>query len=345
VHPDGLNLSASQEIAAPGITTQVFDAQRPVLLQVTAAERIDAPAWMRENAAWVEQELPRRGALLFRGFSVDSTVKLGEFAAALSNDFPHFAEESSPRRRLDAMVFTSTDYPHRFPIQMHNEHSYASVWPMKLFFGCIQPALRAGGTPVASSRAVLARLRPSTREAFRKRGVLYVRNYRRGLGVTWQDAFGTDNRALVDKYCADAGIRAEWLAGDGLRTEQRGTAILRHPRTGEEVWFNHGFFFNVLSVEPRELREALLEQDERELATQTYFGTGDRIPADVVEEVREAYALERVCFAWERGDVLLIDNMLTAHGREPFEGARQIAVVMAERCRRADLPGTTSESR
>jgi hypothetical protein len=30
------------------------------------------------------------------------------------------------------------------------------------------------------------------------------------------------------------------------------------------------------------------------------------------------------------GDILMVDNMLVAHGREPFSGPRKILVAMAE---------------
>jgi alpha-ketoglutarate-dependent taurine dioxygenase len=319
------------------ISVSLVDPERPVVLQVTSESPADIGAWVSTNATWIEQQLCQHGAVLFRGFGVSTPERLERFAAALSNDFPTFAEESSPRHRIHGAVFSSTDYPERYPIQMHNEYSYANEWPMKLLFSCIQPAAKRGGTPVASTRAILRRMRPSTCAAFRERGVMYVRNYRRGVGVSWQKAFGTDNRMEVEQYCARAGLRAEWLGEDSLRTRQIGAAIVRHPRTREEVWFNHGFFFNVHSLEPLELREALLEEGEESLSTQTYFGTGETIPTDIIDELREAYAREKVCFAWQRGDVMIIDNMLTSHGREPYQGPRRIAVAMTERFLRSAL--------
>jgi len=325
------------------ILSSLLDPQRPVLLQVTSTDLVDATAWVTANTEWIEQRLCRHGAVLFRGFDVATAEKLEQFATALSSDLPGFAEESSPRHRIQGAVFSSTDHPERYPIQMHNEYSYAAEWPMKLLFSCIQPALKRGATPVASTRAILRRLRPSTRAAFHERGIMYVRNYRHGVGVGWRKAFGTDSRAEVEQYCARAGVQTEWLAEDGLRTRQTGAAIVRHPRTGEEVWFNHGFFFNVHSLEPVELREALLEEGEDSLSTQTYYGTGEAIPVDVIDELREAYVHEKVSFTWQRGDVLVIDNMLTSHGREPYHGPRKIAVVMSDRFRRCDLQNNLAD--
>ena len=44
----------------------------------------------------------------------------------------------------------------------------------------------------------------------------------------------------------------------------------------------------------------------------------------------DAYAQVTGRFAWEQGDVLLLDNMLTAHGRRPYSGARQVVVAMSD---------------
>lgn len=316
---------------------RLLDVHRPVVLEVVGSGDIALPAWILTRRDWIEQRLHETGALLFRSFQIHTPKQLHEVAESLSGDFPSFAEESSPRHQIEGHVFSSTDYPNEYPIQMHSEYSYAAEWPMKLIFGCLQPAVAGGATPVASTHAVLRRLSASTRAAFGEHGVMYVRHYLPGLGVSWEEAFQSDHRSEVERRCASAGIHTEWLPGNGLRTRQVGSAIVRHPVTSQELWFNHAFFFNVHSLEPLELRELFLAEDEGELPTQTYFGNGRRIPEAMISELRAAYAAETVRFAWQRGDVLVIDNMLMAHGREPFEGPRNIAVVMTDRFRRADL--------
>ena len=317
--------------------TSVIGLETQRILVIEPTDSLDLEIWALQNRKLVEQRLAQYGAVLFRGWGIDSAELLWKVSSALAVDLPAFSEESSPRHRLTENVFTSTDYRAEYPIQLHSEYSYAGEWPMKLIFGCLQPADRGGETPIASTTAILARLSSATRALFRERNIMYVRTYRTGVGVGWQDTFATNDRAVVETRCHERGIRLEWLADGALRTRQVGAAIVHHPSTGVEVWFNHAFFFNVAAIEPLEMRQFFLEEGEDTWSTQTYFGDGTRIPDDVLEELREAYKSEKVACPWQRGDVFLLDNMLTAHGREPFEGSRRIAVVMADKMRRADL--------
>ncbi|MFT3774594.1 MAG: TauD/TfdA family dioxygenase [Minicystis sp.] len=267
------------------VTALPLPGARDALLLVRPARPdLDAHAWATQNRRAIERALLLHGALLFRGFRLETADQIGSFAAATSDDFSPFVEESSPRSKVAGVVYTSTDYPAGYPIQLHNEYSYASEWPMRLYFGCLVPPASGGETPIASTRAILRRLRPATREAFQERGVMYVRNFRPKIGVSWQTAFQTKDKAVVEAYCRGAGIAFEWLPRDGLRTRQVGDAIVKHPVTGEDVWFNHGFFFNIEALEPPEVREFFRAEGEDALSTNTYFGDGSAIPTAMLEE-------------------------------------------------------------
>jgi alpha-ketoglutarate-dependent taurine dioxygenase len=296
--------------------------------------RGDLRAFVEEESVFIKDQLCEHGALLFRDSGVDSVKEFQNVACAISSDIPDFAEESSPRSVVDGKVMTSTNYPADYPIQFHNEYSYAHSWPMRLYFYCLQPAAQGGETPIADSRRVLSRLSPGTRERFLRLGVLYKRNYTNGIGVPWTTAFRTTDQAVVEETCRARGIQWKWRDDSWLETTQFAPAIIRHPITSEDTWFNHAFFFNVLALEPVELREYMLEEPEGDLSSNTYFGDGSRIPVETIEEIRAAYAAESVVFSWRRGDILLIDNMLVAHSRRPYSGDRKVVVVMGDACSR-----------
>jgi hypothetical protein len=48
----------------------------------------------------------------------------------------------------------------------------------------------------------------------------------------------------------------------------------------------------------------------------------------VLDEIRKIYQQEAAIFPWQEGDVLMLDNMLAAHGRAPFAGSRKVVVGM-----------------
>lgn len=290
----------------------------------------DALRWAGQHRDEIRRRILTAGALLFRGFDITSVERFHALVTAISTDPLEYREQSSPRSRVAANVYTSTDYPPRYPIFLHNENSYAARWPMLLFFYCDQPAAERGETPIADCRRITAALDPAVRDAFATRQIRYVRNFGSGLGLDWRRVFGTQDRAAVEGYCAGEGIELEWGDGDRLRTWQRRPAFRRHPATGEELWFNHATFFHVSTL-PAEIRDMLLAAlPPEELPSNAFYGDGSPIESETLEHLRSLYTSETVTFPWQRGDVLLLDNMLVAHGRSPYAGERRILVAMTE---------------
>jgi len=168
------------------------------------------------------------------------------------------------------------------------------------------------------------------RDRFETGGYLYVRNFWGGVGLSWQTAFQATDRSQVEAYCRDNGIEAEWGKGDKLRTRQHRRAVATHPRIGEKSWFNHMTFFHVTTLDPALQQVLLASFGERDLPNNTYAGDGASIEPAVMDRLRAIYREETVVFPWRAGDVLMVDNMMVAHGREPFSGPRKVVVAMAE---------------
>ena len=291
---------------------------------------VDAVTWVRSHRDFIESKLLQHGGLLFRNFGLDSAVQFQEFTRALSPDLLDYFERAATRREVEKNIYTSTDYPADQPIPLHHEMSYSHNWPMKIWFYCAQPAVEGGATPIANDRKVFPLIDPAIKEQFLRRGVMYVRNYGGGLDMSWQEAFQTEDREIVEDYCRLARMTCEWRDGDRLRTRAVRQVVATHPQAGQTVWFNHAHMFHISNVEPL-AREALLAHfKEDELPRNSFYGDGSPIDDSVLAEIRRVYSEAAVRFPWQQGDCLLLDNFLVSHGREPFVGPRNILVAMAE---------------
>ena len=158
---------------------------------------------------------------------------------------------------------------------------------------------------------------------------MYVRNYRPGVDIPWQTVFQTENPKELETYCREHDIRCEWKEKDWLQTQQVCHAMATHPKTGQIIWFNQAHLFHSSNYDER-TRQALLSlYGEPGLPRNAYYGDGTPIEGEALARVREAFKAESMTFPWKVNDLLLIDNMLVSHSRNPYKGTRKILVSMA----------------
>jgi alpha-ketoglutarate-dependent taurine dioxygenase len=250
------------------------------------------------------------------------------FAASFGHPLLKYEFGSTPRTAVSKGIYTSTEYPAHQHIPLHNEQAYTREWPMKIWFHSVIAAESGGETPIADSRAIYQRMPLPIRERFEK-GLLYVRNYG-DFDLPWQDVFNTESPVEVEQACLRMGVQWEWKDDGELKTSQLCQGVERHPLTGEMVWFNQAHLFHIsnLQAEVRESLEDILGMEN--LPRNVYFADGSVIDDEILDEVRAVLAAETVMFPWQAGDVLMLDNMLAAHARTPFTGARKVVVAMAE---------------
>ena len=302
------------------------DVSLPLVLE-PAVDALSLTEWTSNNRDLIVQKLRTHGAILFRGFNPNSVEEFEQFLRLLIGDLLPYSYRSTPRSEVSGRIYTSTEYPAHQSIPLHNEMSYTREWPGMLGFFCVEPAPEGGETPIADSRRVFNSIAPAIRETFISKGVMYVRNYGEALDLSWQNVFQTTDRAEVEAYCRKSDIQFEWKDQDILRTSQVCQAVANHPHTGEPVWFNQAHLFHVSSLES-DVRDSLLSLAAGEPPRNAYYGDGTPIEESVLEQIREIYTKEAVVFGWQKHDILLLDNMLAAHGRRPFRGARKIVVGM-----------------
>lgn len=274
-------------------------------------------------------ELLRTGALLFRGFEIRAADEFRGFVQKFSDqDFFNYAGGASPRTPIEKNIYNSTEYPLGLTLELHNELSYSKIYPRHLYFFCQTAPAQGGETTLGDSRRILRAIRPKIVGLFKHKQILYERNLRSetGAGYSWQEAFETADRKTVEEICRKTEADFKWQANDCLRLREIRPATSVHPETGEEVWFNqaHGFHQSALD----EAMLAALREAREKPRLNSYFGDGSPICTLMLEHVRAALRKETVPVRWQPGDILILDNILTAHGRMPFSGARKIVLAM-----------------
>lgn len=300
------------------------------LLVEPSAEGVDLADWAAGNRSWVDEGLGRHGAILFRGFGIATPESFERFASKVCGEL--FDENGEhPRESVSGNVYTPVFYPAGKHLLWHNENSFNHKWPSKILFCCARPADHGGETPLVDSREVYRRIDPTVRDRFERKGVMYMRHYGAGPGLDWQTVFRTQDPAEVEARCASEGFEVTWKdGGTVLRTRCVRPAVLRHSVTGEPCWFNQAQHWHIACLDPEtrsSIRESYREED---FPRHCYYGDGSPIEDSVMEEILGIYQELEVCFPWQAGDVVLVDNVMAAHGRNPFSGPRKILVALGD---------------
>ncbi|WP_371784940.1 TauD/TfdA family dioxygenase [Streptosporangium subroseum] len=299
---------------------------RPAIVRVTGAG--DPAVWAAGHRDALRRAVARHGAVMVRGLGPRDAAEAGRVLRNLAIEPMTEREAFAPRRTYEQGVHSSSKWPSNQPMCMHHELSYTLEFPGMMLFACLSAPPRGGATAVAEASRVLAALPADLVERFEREGWLITRSYNDEIGVPWQEAFGTSDMAEVESYCAANRITFEWTPDGGLRTSQRRPAVITHPEHGQRLWFNQIAFLNEWTMEP-EVREYLVDVYGRDgLPFNTRFGDGDEIGEDVVQLINKIYDSVTLREPWRAGDLMLVDNLRMAHSREPFEGSREVLVVM-----------------
>jgi len=307
---------------------------KPPILRADAPG--DAPSWAAEHRDALRTAVAEYGSVLVRGLGLHDSTEIGAVFARLATGLMTEKEAFASRRTYSEGVYSSSKWPSNQPMCMHHELSYTLEFPGLMLFACLRAPADGGATAVADSPTVLNALPTELVERFEREGWLLTRNYNDEIGASFAEAFGTEDRGAVESYCRANAIEFQWQPDGGLRTRQRRSAVVRHPVTGARCWFNQIAFLNEWTIDP-EVREFLVDVYGADgLPFNTRFGNGDPIGEDVVALLNRVYEANTAREPWQAGDLMLVDNVRTAHSREPFEGLREVLVAMADAVRLAD---------
>ena len=293
--------------------------------------------WNAANREWVEAQLLVHGGVLFRNFTLPSPADFERAAKAIYGEL--FGDYGDlPKNAAGEKIYESTPYPNDQMILFHNESSHLPSWPQKISFHCVTAAKVGGSTPVFDTREVMHHIDPAVIAEIRKKGLMYVRNFSKGVDPTWEEFFHATDKKTVEKMCTDSGSEFEWKADGGLRVINRSPGIVKHPKTKEEIFFNQVQIHHIYCVD-EDTRDGLRALfDEQDLPRNVYYGDGSTISDETMQHLGEVF--EKICvrFTWQKGDMIMLDNMLVTHARDTFEGARHIVVAMGQMINADQLP-------
>ncbi|SFO08696.1 Taurine catabolism dioxygenase TauD, TfdA family [Pseudonocardia ammonioxydans] len=299
----------------------------PALLRVDPEDPL---RWAHEERRTVRTAAVGYGAVLVRGLGLYDPILAGDVIRMLADELMPEREAFAPRGSYTDRVYSATRWPPGLPLCPHHELSYRDRFPGLMMFVCLTPPVLGGATVLVDSSTVLEALPASLVSRCARDGWLLVRTYNGDIGPSWSDAFGTGDRHGVEDYCRAHAIDVEWCPGGRLRTRQRRRAVVRHPTTGARCWFNEIAHYSEWSLGPEAHAELCDMLGPEGLPVTTCFGDGTPIGWDLVSRIRQAYADNTIREPWQSGDLLVVDNIRTAHGRDPYEGPREVLVALAD---------------
>jgi alpha-ketoglutarate-dependent taurine dioxygenase len=294
----------------------------------------------RENPFY-RQELLKYGGLLFRNFpiadandfvAVIKSLQLGKFCSYVGGD--------SPRTKVAEGVYTSTEAPPSIKLTLHNELSYIQRFPNHIYFYCAIPPAANGETTIGDARKIYQAIDQDVRERFTKKGLQYVSCYpykSRLMNLinkshkSWINVFETEDKREVEKKCLENAISFQWNQNDWIRISQICPSVIAHPQTQEKVWFNqaHHFDFNPTFLGWwRYIAAKLFYCRKHTLLHEVFFGDNTKISRSDLYHIMDVMDKNTVYFQWQKGDVLVLDNILAMHGRSTFKGKRRVLTAM-----------------
>lgn len=306
----------------------------------------------------IKKDLLKNGAILFRGYNIRTPEDFEDVALALEPGLQNNYAGTSPRNSRTKFVHSASELPGYYPITQHCEMSFLPSAPRYLFFYCYVEPQDGGETPVCDFRKVYQQLDPKIKKEFEEKGVRLVRNYsgpktKAGNDFfqlkKWDELFKTTDHAKVEEECKKNELLATWMEDDKLRLVNERPSMQKHPETGEMVWFNHLQVFHreAAAIEYKHIYKRrkdffsfrymvmlntitffkrLFKKPEDE-AMHMFFADGSEIPKSYVAHVEDIIWNNLIANPWKLGDVLMIDNFSTSHGRLPYKGPRDILVA------------------
>lgn len=289
----------------------------------------EAVSFIQANLAELEAALATSGALLFRGFPIETAETFDAFSAGFG--YPNFTYQESlsnaVRINFTERVFTANEAPKDVEIYLHHEMAQTPISPSKLFFFCVSAAEAGGATPLCRSDKLFEKLKqvnPALAADFAEKGLKYTtympadNDATSGQGRSWKSTLSVETLEEAEMKLQDLGYSWEWLDDGSLKAVTPVLPAVLKLDNGVEVFYNQ-------LIAAYMGWKGVRENPSKAIT----FGDGSDIPKEGLEQVVELADEFTFDLAWQDGDVALVDNYMAMHGRRPFTGERKRQVLVA----------------
>ncbi|KAL5697454.1 hypothetical protein ACHQM5_028590 [Ranunculus cassubicifolius] len=276
----------------------------------------------------LESLVHQSGALLLRGFPVNTASDFNQVVEAFGYDELPYVGGAAPRSNVFGRVFTANESPPDQKIPFHHEMAQVPVFPSKLFFFCEEEPKSGGETPIVLSHIIYNKMKeqyPDFVKNLETHGLIYTRvlgandDPSSPIGRGWQSTFLTKDKHIAEERAAGLGMKLEW-AEDGVKTIMGPIPAVKLDRSrGCKVWFN-----SMVAAYTG------WKDDRNDPVKAVTFGDGKPLPADIIYKCLELFEEHCVAIPWQKGDVLLIDNWAVLHSRRPFDPPRRILASLCK---------------
>jgi hypothetical protein len=280
--------------------------------------------WLAQHKSQIEMELEINGAVLFRDFGIVDDQEFDAFIRAF--DWPSFTYEESlsnaVRHNRTELVFTANEAPPSVSIFLHHEMAQTPIYPSKLFFFCEQAAASGGATPICRSDILLEQLQteiPGFLKACEEKGIRYSQtmpaenDLQSGQGRSWASTLSAANVEEAEAKLKRLNYQWQWQSDGSLSVTTPVLPAVKMLHDGRKV------FFNQLIAAFRGWQDAR-NNSEKSIC----YGDDSPISNDDMAVVIKLADELTFDIPWQTGDIVLVDNFVTMHGRRPFEGQRKV---------------------
>ncbi len=316
-------------------------------IQLDLTGSTDTPA-RRELKAQIYHLVDTKGGLLIRNTGIKDTKQYGKFLASIEFSHHSYVGGTNPRTEKGSGVYTAVDLPPPITIHSHQEMSYLDTIPDYVSFYCQLPPNNGQKTNLfVDMRQFTANLPNELKARYRGKRARLQRtlpsaereDFSQGE-KSWQEALGTGNHQEATLIAQEHGWELTWKDDDSLVILHEPARFFRPHLIHGELWCNQAMLIHPVISHRCAIRNGRLADVEKldkvraeapDIIDQMFLENGNSIPDTDVESYYDLLLEMETHFALKQGEVIILDNMLVAHGRGAFEGPREMFAALGNR--------------